>query len=58
MVVILTFAILFFWLDGKEKDMDIKYFYLKTLSLFVSCSLLASCVAESGKSYIFFKLQY
>ena len=30
-----------------------KYFHLKTFSLFVFCSLLTSCVTESGKSYDF-----
>ena len=44
-------VILFFW-PGGGKGMYIKYFHLKIPSLFVLCSLLTSCVAESVKSCV------
>ena len=57
-IVILMSVILFFWPGGggggggEGGGMYIKYFHLKILSLFVLCSLLTSCVAESVKSCV------
>ena len=45
-------VILFFWPGGGKKGMYIKYFHLKIPSLFVLCSLLTSCVAESVKNCV------
>ena len=51
-VVILMSVILFFWPGRGKKGMYIKYFHLKIPSLFVLCSLLTSCVAESVKNCV------
>ena len=51
-------VILFFWPGGGGggggggEGMYIKYFHVKIPTLFVLCSLLTSCVAESVKSCV------